>query len=423
LLTKRLDRIRDVYHDYPSQFWTLIGASFIDALGGALLFPFFTLYITSKFGVGMTTVGLIFGVFSVMSVVGNTVGGALTDRFGRKGMVIFGLLASALSSVLMGVVDTIGPFIATAITVGLFANAGGPARQAMIADLLPEEKQAQGFGLFRVVHNLAVTIGPAIGGLLAAQSYLFLFLLDALTSTITALIVVFKLRETKPEMAAGESSESTLQTFRGYGRVLRDGTFIAFFAATAMMVLVYTQMNGTLAVFLRDVHSVPEQGFGAIISLNAGMVVLFQFAITRRIEGLSPFAVLAAGTALYAIGFGMYGFVSSYSMFLVAMAIITIGEMLTAPVGQAVAARLAPEDMRGRYMAFYGFSWILPMAAGIYLAGLIMDNMNPNWVWYAAGLVALIPVIVFWWMHRRHILVDPVPDETDLMPANVETLV
>lgn len=421
MLAERLNRIRVVYHDYPSQFWTLIAATFIDALGGALLFPFFTLYITAKFNVGMTTVGLIFGVFSVMSVLGSTFGGAMTDRFGRKWMVIFGLVASALSSVLMGYVNAIGPFIATAIFVGLFANAGGPARQAMIADLLPQEQQAQGFGMFRVVHNLAVAIGPAIGGLLASQSYLLLFLLDALTSTITALIVFFKLRETKPEMAPGETSESTLQTFRGYGRVLRDGTFMAFFAATAMMVLVYTQMNGTLAVFLRDVHGIPEQGFGAIISLNAAMVVLFQFAITRRIEGLSPFAVLAAGTGLYAIGFGMYGFTSSYAMFMLAMVIITIGEMLTAPVGQAVAARLAPDNMRGRYMATYGFSWILPSAAGIYLAGLIMDNLNPNWVWYAAGIVALIPMLVFWWMHQRQVLVDRGQLESEAVLASAET--
>jgi MFS family permease len=148
------------------------------------------------------------------------------------------------------------------------------------------------------------------------------------------------------------------------------------------------------------------------------MVVLFQFAITRRIEGLPPFAVLAAGTALYVIGFGMYGFVSSYWLFMLAMAIITVGEMLTAPVGQAVAAGMAPGDMRGRYMAAYSFSWMLPSAAGIYLAGLIMDNADPNWVWYAAGLVALIPTAAYWWMHRHKALAQR---DGELKPAAAET--
>jgi predicted MFS family arabinose efflux permease len=252
-----------------------------------------------------------------------------------------------------------------------------------------------------VVHNLAVTVGPAIGGLLASQSYLWLFLLDAITSSITAIIVYFKLQETKPERVEGEKDVSTWETFRGYGRVFADNAFVIFLVASSLMVLVYTQMNGTLAVFLRDFHGVPEQGFGYILSMNAGMVVLFQFAITRRVEGLPPYLVLAGATALFVIGFGMYGVVSTYGLFLLAMAVITVGEMLMAPVAQSLAAGMAPDHMRGRYMAVYGFSWIIPSSVGVYLAGLIMDNMDPRWVWIAAGLVALLPTMIFLWMNSR----------------------
>lgn len=404
MIRSRLDQIRATYDEYPSQFWMLMGASFVDALGHALLFPFFTLYVTAKFGLGMSQVGLIFGMFSVSSILGSTLGGALTDRFGRKWMAIFGLIVSAITSVFMGIVNEIELFVFAAVVVGIFANAGGPARQAMVADLLPEEQQAEGFGVFRVVHNLAVVIGPAIGGLLAAQSYLLLFLLDAATSVVTAVLFHFMMEETMPAASEDTEPESTLQTFRGYGKVLRDSAFMIFMVATGLMVLVYTQMNGTLPVYLRDVHAVPEQGFGYILSLNATMVVLFQFGITRRIQGLPPFLVMAAGTVLYVIGFAMYGFVSAYVMFLVAMVIITIGEMLTAPVGQSIAARMAPAAMRGRYMAVYGFSWILPSAAGIFLAGLIMDNYDPRWVWYAAGLVGLIPALAFTLLNRQDAL-------------------
>ena len=95
--TDLLQQARAVYDEYPRQFWVLILGSFIDRLGGALLFPFFTLYITRKFGVGMTTVGIIFGMFAISSVVGSMFGGALTDRLGRKGVFLFGLITSALS--------------------------------------------------------------------------------------------------------------------------------------------------------------------------------------------------------------------------------------------------------------------------------------------------------------------------------------
>jgi MFS family permease len=131
--------------------------TFIDRLGGALLFPFFALYITTKFNVGMTEVGILFALFSVSSFLGVLLGGALSDRLGRKGMVMFSLVSTSISSVIMGLVDSLTAFFALALVVGIFTDAGHPAYQAMVADLLPEEKRAEGFGIIRVVFNLSVT--------------------------------------------------------------------------------------------------------------------------------------------------------------------------------------------------------------------------------------------------------------------------
>ncbi|HHB91128.1 MAG TPA: MFS transporter, partial [Anaerolineae bacterium] len=167
-------KLRRLFREYPNQFWLLLTATFIDGLGGALLFPFFTLYLTARFDIGMTTVGLIFGVFSISAITGSFIGGALSDRIGRKRMIIFGLIASATITLLMGFADDIRLFFLAAVFVGLLANVGDPARQAMIADLLPPAQRADGYGLMRVVMNLAVTIGPAIGGFMASRSYLAL---------------------------------------------------------------------------------------------------------------------------------------------------------------------------------------------------------------------------------------------------------
>ena len=393
--------MRAIYGEYPSQFWVLVGGTFIDRLGGALLFPFFTLYITSKFGVGMTQVGLIFAIFSISSVVGGFFGGALTDRFGRKRMLLFGLITSAISSLMMGLVNTIEAFFITSIFVGLLSNTGGPAQQAMVADLLPEEKRAEGFGILRVVVNLSVTIGPMIGGLMAGYSYMLLFISDAVASLITALIVVVVLQESMTPRAEDEEPESIQQTIGGYRKVLGDTVYLWFLAASVLMVVVYMQMNTTLSVYLRDFHGVSPQGFGYILSLNAAMVVLFQFPITRWISKYRPLIVMSVGTLLYAIGFAMYGIVTVFFMFLVAMVIITIGEMFISPVGQAIVARLAPEDMRGRYMAIFGFSWVIPMAVGPLLAGLVMDNLNPNWVWYGAGILGLIAAGGYYMLEKQ----------------------
>jgi MFS family permease len=396
-----LARIRQIYDEYPRQFWILILGAFIDRVGGALMFPFLTLYITRRFNVGMTEVGVIFGLFSVASVVGSTFGGALADRLGRKGMLIFGLVASATTSLLMGLVGSIELLFGSVLIVGLFANAGGPAQQAMVADLLPDEKRAQGFGILRVVANLAVTIGPTIGGLLAARSYLLLFICDAVASSVTAIIVAVAVRETKPAPREGERERTITQTFGGYWDVLRDATFVMFILACVLWSLVALQMNTTLPVYLRDVHSISEQGFGYILTLNAAMVVLLQFSVTRWISRYRPLLVMAAGMLLYAIGFGVYGFVSAYALFLVAMAVLTVGEMVIAPTSQALVAHLAPEDMRGRYMAIYGFSWMISVAVGPLLTGLIMDNADPRWVWYATGLVGLVAAVAFALLQRR----------------------
>lgn len=394
-------KLRRLFREYPKQFWLLLGASFIDGLGGALLFPFFALYITARFHVGMTTVGIIFGLFSISAIAGSSVGGALSDRLGRKRMIIFGLIASALITLMMGLANDIRMFFVAAVLVGLFANMGDPARQAMVADLLPPEQRADGYGLMRIVMNLAVTIGPAIGGFMAARSYLTLFITDAVASTITAFIVFIFIKESMPEKQAGEQHESFTQTFLGYVVAFRDKVFMAFIAASILITTVYMQMNTTLSVYLRDIHHVPTQYYGYLISMNALLVVLFQFAITRKTKRFRPLHVIAAGAFLYGIGFGMYGVANSYVFFIIAMLIITLAEMLIVPVSQAVVALLSPEAMRGRYMAVFGFSWAIPSAIGPLLAGVIMDYWNPNWVWYASFISAMLAMIVFLWLSTR----------------------
>ena len=409
-IKRRRRDIRNLYREYRRSFWILMGATFVDRLGGALLFPFFALYITQKFNVGMTEVGVLFALFSLSSFVGSFLGGALTDRVGRRRILIFGLLASSFSTLLMGFIESLQAFYVLALIAGIFTDVAGPAHQAMVADLVPEQKRAEGFGIMRVAFNLAVVIGPAIGGLMAARSYQLLFVSDAIISTITAGIVYFFLRETKPQARSDARPETVGATFKGYGRVLRDSTFMLFVFMCILMGLVYMNMHTTLGVYLRDVYAVPEAGYGALLSINALLVVLLQFPISHRITDRPPLLMMAFGTALYAVGFGMYGMVSSSAAFVLAMVIITLGEMIVSPVAQSLVARFAPEDMRGRYMAIFGISWSIPFMIGPLLAGLILDNLNPNLLWYAAGFVGFLSVLGFLYLHRRARSIEATPE-------------
>jgi MFS family permease len=175
-----------------------------------------------------------------------------------------------------------------------------------------------------------------------------------------------------------------------------------FVIISTIATIVYSQMYSTLSVYLRDVHGIPEAGYGWLMTLNAGLVVLLQFMITRKISKYPPMLILALGSFLYVIGFGMYGFVSAYVLFMLAMVIITIGEMVIIPVAQAYVGEAAPEDMRGRYSGVMGFSWMIPWMIGPLLAGLIMDNGDPNWVWYGSAVLGTVSTLGFLWLRKSH---------------------
>jgi MFS family permease len=395
-----LNRTRKVYREYPPAFWIYNIIVFIDRLGGFMLYPFFALYLTQKYDIGMSTVGIVFGIFSVTGMIGSALGGAIADRMGRKSVIIASLLLSSLSALGMGFAPTLGIFIAVVVLVGTLSSIGGPAHEAVVADLLPPDKRAEGYGIIRVVFNVAVIIAPPIAGLLISHSYITLFLTDAVISIISAGIVLVALPETKPQAHAHSKPETMKQTFAGYGRVFRDTRFLAFIGVTVMMTLVYLNMNSTLGVYLRDQHNLPEVRYALLLSINAIIVVLFQFGMTRRLQNNRPLLMMAAGTLLYAIGFAMYGFISTFVFFIAAMIVITIGEMVVSPFQQSLVASFAPEHMRGRYMAVSGLSWSISFAIGPYLAGRILDSGHPNLLWVACGLIGILATSGFVFLNK-----------------------
>lgn len=394
-------KVQTGYRRFPGRFWALVFTSFIDNIGGTLLWPFLALYITDKFGVGMTLAGVILGLFSLFGLLGSTIGGALTDRFGRKKIILAGLIFSALSTVSLAFVNNFSVLYPLAALIGILGGISGPAHSAMVADMLPEEKRNEGFGILRVAGNLSWIIGPTIGGFIASQSYLYLFLLDVLFSICTAVMVFFIIPETMPEKKQGEPTESILKTLAGYRIVISDWFFVAFLVVSMLMLVVYQQMYSTLSVYMRDVHQFPTNYYGGILSASAVLVVLTQFWISQQTQKKPPMLMMALGCGLYAIGFGMIGFIQPFYLFVVSVLVITLGEMISVPVSQALAASFAPEDMRGRYMAVSSVSWSLPSAIGPAVAGIILDRYDPNWVWYLGGILCSVAVLGFFLLHQK----------------------
>ncbi len=284
IIARMLKRLNKIYHEYPSKFWIVVLVSFIDGIGGTLLFPFFTLYITQRFGIGMTQAGIILGVFSAFGLIGSMAGGALTDKFGRRRLILFGLVFSALSTLTLGLVHSLAGLYPLIVVIGLLSNIAGPAQNAMVADLLPEKQRSEGFGILRVGGNLAWIIGPTIGGLVATHSFFMLFVIDSVLSCIVAVLFFKLIPETMPTEHAEKSHETVLQNMAGYRHVLRDFAFMAFMVASILMLVVYQQVYNTMPVYLRDIHGFGPQAYGFLLTSSAITVVLLQFWVSRVLQ-------------------------------------------------------------------------------------------------------------------------------------------
>jgi MFS family permease len=396
-----LNSIRKTYNNFPPLFWIIVLTLFIDSIGSSLLFPFFALYITEKFNVGMTQAGVLLGMSSLFGLVGSIIGGALTDKFGRRQLILFGLVFSALSSLLFGFASDINFLYFVIMIVGLLSRISAPAQDAMMADILPEDKRQEGFGITRVVFNFSWIFGTALGGLIASRSFLALFVVDAVLSIIVAIILFRFLPETKPTAQHIEhKSESFLNTVSGYRIVLRDFAYMSFTIAGMIVLLVYQQQYSSFPVYLRETHNISTDLYGMMISISGLQVVLFQFGISRLIRKYPPFLMMALAALFFMAGFGMIGFVRGVAFFLFAVIVITIGEMIMFPTNKSLAAGFAPATMRGRYMAIYDLGWTIPAAIGPAMAGLILDNYNPNYLWYIGGILCALAAIGFYALHR-----------------------
>lgn len=390
-----VNKLKETYNDFPKTFWTVMLGMFVDNIGGSLLYPFLTLYVTQKFGVSLIDIGWIHVASTIINVVGTSIGGALADKFGRKTIGLIGLFGSALITIPLGLTNNWGVFIIFNLLTSFMGHFAGPAFNAVLADLLPSEKRSQGYSAMYVVGNLAAAIGPLLGGLIATQSFLALFILDCILSVATGILLFFKMPETRPSEAKEASKQNLRETFAGYGAVLRDRMFVTLVVLIVMTMMVYMNYNTTLSVYLNRLHGISAKQFGYLLTMNASIIVLFQFSVSRITAKYKQNVMMFLGTLLYAVGFSMVGFGTSYAWFILAFVIVTIGELISSPLYQSMAAEYAPVHMRARYMAFLNISYSFAAAAGPLLAGYVMETNHPQWVWYGGGIVCLIAAFGF----------------------------
>jgi MFS family permease len=385
-------RIRNTIAEYPFQFWILFCQRFIGSMGGSLVWPFLTVYLRQRLGVPLTTVGFLFAINSGVGLFSQAIWGPVVDRYGRKVSMVAGLsneVVVMMGFALLGSVEAYAVLIAMS---GLIEPASRIGSDAMIADLIEEEKRTGAYALLRMVANAGVAMGPAVGGFLMATSYVLTFSTAAVAATIALLLVVLLVKETKPALAQVQEEG---RAKGGYLQIFRDFRFIAFCLASILLWMAYEPFMQLLPVYMKEGFSIPESGFGLIMTVNALMVVFFQFAVTRVTERYRDAYVMAAGAFWTALGGLAAALSNNVWLFLVSMVILTIGELIWAPTSISYVARVAPIDMRGRYMGVYGMVGGIGWGAGPIASGYVYDHVAPVAVWYLTMGLATLGTVAF----------------------------
>jgi len=392
-----ISRIRNTVAEYPLQFWILFCGRFIGSAGGSIVWPFLSVYLRYRLDIPLTTIGVLFAISSVVGLFSQAIWGPVVDRFGRKPAMVAGLLNEVvimLGFALLGSLEAYAVLIALS---GLIEPASRIGSDAMIADLIEEEKRAGAYALLRMIANTGVAIGPAIGGFLAATSYLLSFSTAAVTASIVLLLTIFLIKETKPEVP---EEVEVARPAGGYGHILRHFYFLAFCGASTLLWMAYMPFMQLLPVYMKESYGILESGFGLIMTVNALMVVFFQFAVTRITEKYPDTYIMAAGAFWTGLGALATALSRNFWMFLVGMVIMTVGELIWAPTSIAFVAKAAPIDMRGRYMGVYGIVGGIAWGAGPIIMGYSYDNIAPVSIWHLALVLGMVSTLAFVFMGR-----------------------
>ena len=395
-----ITRLQSTWSKYPSQFWLLFWGQLLITFGASMIWPFLMIYVSEQLDLSLTAVSSLMTINAVMTLVTSFIGGPIIDRIGRKWVMVLSLAVTGLSFLLMVPANSL---LAYALLMGLrgsFRPLFQVGADAMMADLIAPEQRPDAYAVLRMIKNVGVALGPAIGGFIATTSYNSAFFIAAACLIIYSLVMALFAQETLPQQSDLDHKYSS--QFSGYGEILKDKLFVYFALAFTLTQVCATLIWVLLGVYAKQNYQIPENQFGLIATTNAVLVVALQYPVTQVTKRHETLRVMAIGTLLYAVGVGSIAFGSGFWGFWLSMVIMTFGELILIPTATTFTANLAPKDMRGRYMSIYNLTWGLAAGVGPLLGGLLNDALGPRAIWLGGGFVGLFSVAAFIWLayHR-----------------------
>ncbi len=373
----------------PKVVWLLSLVVLVNRSGTMVLF-FMSLYVTEVLHFGVSETGKIISVYGFGSLVGSFLGGWLSDKVGTRNIQLFSLLLSGIGFIVLGTLTTFTQIIIAFFLLAVVAEAFRPANVSAVAEATPPEKRARGYALNRLAINLGITIGPALGGFLAALNYHYIFWVDGVTS-LGAAALFFLLfffgkhfKHYKPE----SGSDWGILPWK-------DWIFLATLGLILILAMLFFQIFNTWPLYLRQDYRLVEAQIGTLLALNGFMIILIEMPLIHRLEAVNPIKTIALGALLLFSGFALLPLSQSYGYAALLVIVWTVGEILVFPLMTTFIANRASDANRGKYVGMFIFTFSLALIIGPALGTWIYDSYGPDTLWGGAGMVGVLVCLGF----------------------------
>ncbi len=362
----------------PKEIYILCFARMINAVG-MFIFPLLTLILTRKIGVSHGEAGFWIMMVGLVFIPANLIGGKLTDRFGRKKLIILCDITGGLLYVVCGFMEPSLSQMWLILAACFFFGMSEPANNAIIADLTTPDNRDAAYSLSYMCFNMGFAIGPALGGLLFEHHYSWIFWGDAITLFGAISLMLFFVRETfgDAQVDPGEDRAMERHVEGSIFKVLRERPIrIAFSLILLVYNFSYSQWHYLLPLQMETLFDADGAAlFGLLASLNGLVVITCTPLLTSLFKETPGLKKVALGGLLYMLGFGLFGFIGgrSFPYYALGCIIFTLGEILIATSFMPFITNRTPASHRGRMDA------VIPLIMGIgYSTGPLLMGKGLN---------------------------------------------
>jgi MFS family permease len=387
---------------FPSQINVLLASSLVLTIGRGVTLPFITIYLTEHFHLLPKSVGAILGVSLTLGIIASLYGGYLVDKFSKNRLILLSILLFALSFFAIPWIPRPGGVIVVLAILHTCYSVLSITIKACFADWLPVEQRIKAFSINYTLVNVGWAIGSALGVLVAGLNPLLPFYLSGGLALATVAALSLRLRG-REQHAAPIAASASLPNFRQTLTILRsDRRLIYFTLGSTLGAVVFGQFTGYLSQYLITVSSAEfaYKIIGLVMIVNASIVIALQYLLSRGMRQENMLRWLALGTLFFIVG--LLGFMvagEAVWLWLAAMAVFTLGEIIVIPVEYMFIDFIAPPHLKGSYYGVQNLS-ALGGAINPVLCGVLLSYAAPPLMFVMLIVAALLSLLFFFLGHR-----------------------